>query len=684
MNTPKYIGGGYYYLRLKPFAFLLSLTAINAIAGETITYPGATLTNVFGAGNSLAPSATSFSENSVTVNSGVIGGNVLGGYSATSDNVENNKIYITGVTIYYDVFGGLSRQGNANSNTVNISGGTIKGEVYGGYSDLGSANGNTVNISDGTINYNVYGGYGSSTNSNIVNITGGTMNGNVFGGRSNSGSATNNTINISGGTMNGLIYGGYSDSGSATNNTINISGNPTFGSTTILVGNNKGSGTGNTLNIRTKDIKVKNIENFEFINLYLLDSTKANDTILKVNDAITFGGSNTKLNVSAPNSINSNFNIGDSITLISSATSIDTSKLIISNTSFQASSLAHIYNFDITSEAKAINATLNTKADNPAQKALSEPSIGSLAFINQASDLTARFGMDAMVNSQANLNSSMNSNNSNDNNTNSNNLASFSALNISDTRSNSGSHVDTKGVSILVGISKSIDEEFIYGMFVELGKGNYDSYNSFNTSSVHGSGDSKYYGFGLMSKLDFKDSYYFENSFRVGQIKSDYESEGFDLNSNPSFDSKKMYYGAHLGIGNIIKLNTISNLDIYTKILYTRTSSENINIDSNDFKFASVNSIRSKTGARYNYELNQNSNLYAGIAYEYEFDSKVKAKNLSTNYDIDAPTLKGSTGILEVGYKVLNTKGFNIDLNLQGLSGKKEGVSGGIGVEWRL
>ncbi|CUU82825.1 putative high-molecular-weight surface-exposed protein [Campylobacter hyointestinalis subsp. hyointestinalis] len=81
----------------------------------------------------------------------------------------------------------------------------------------------------------------------------------------------------------------------------------------------------------------------------------------------------------------------------------------------------------------------------------------------------------------------MNSNNSNDNNTNSNNLASFSALNISDTRSNSGSHVDTKGVSILVGISKSIDEEFIYGMFVELGKGNYDSYNSFNTSSVHGS-----------------------------------------------------------------------------------------------------------------------------------------------------------------------------------------------------
>ncbi|PPB67945.1 hypothetical protein [Campylobacter hyointestinalis] len=76
-----------------------------------------------------------------------------------------------------------------------------------------------------------------------------------------------------------------------------------------------------------------------------------------------------------------------------------------------------------------------------------------------------------------------------------------------------------------------------------------------------------------------------------------------------------MYYGAHLGVGNIIKLNAISNLDIYTKILYTRISSENINIDSNDFKFAGVNSIRSKTGARYNYELNQHSNLYAGIAY---------------------------------------------------------------------
>ncbi|PPB51478.1 hypothetical protein, partial [Campylobacter hyointestinalis] len=62
MNTPKYIWGGYYYLRLKPFAFLLSLTAINAIAGETIVYdpvgntttPGTTLTTVTGSANSLA------------------------------------------------------------------------------------------------------------------------------------------------------------------------------------------------------------------------------------------------------------------------------------------------------------------------------------------------------------------------------------------------------------------------------------------------------------------------------------------------------------------------------------------------------------------------------------------------------------------------------------------------------
>ncbi|WP_422851344.1 hypothetical protein [Campylobacter hyointestinalis] len=189
------------------------------------------------------------------------------------------------------------------------------------------------------------------------------MGGNVLGGLSRQGNANSNTVNISGGYIKVDVQGGYSYSGTANSNTINISGNPTFGASTILYGGDKNSGTGdvftsNTLNIRTKNIAVKDIKNFEFINLYLLDSTKANDTILKVNDAIIFGGSNTKLNVSAPNSINSNFNIGDSITLISSATSIDTSKLIVSNTSFQASSLAHIYNFDITSEAQAINATL--------------------------------------------------------------------------------------------------------------------------------------------------------------------------------------------------------------------------------------------------------------------------------------------------------------------------------------
>ncbi|PPB65703.1 hypothetical protein CDQ75_08080, partial [Campylobacter hyointestinalis subsp. hyointestinalis] len=180
---------------------------------------------------------------------------------------------------------------------------------------------------------------------------------------SRQGNANSNTVNISGGDIKVDVQGGYSLSGLANGNTVNISGNPTFGASTILYGGYKVFGTGdvftnNTLNIKTKNITAKDIANFEFINLYLLDSTKANDTILKVNDAITFGGSNTKLNVSALNGINLNFNIGDSIILISIATSIDTPKLIISNTSFQASSLAHIYNFDITSEAQAINATL--------------------------------------------------------------------------------------------------------------------------------------------------------------------------------------------------------------------------------------------------------------------------------------------------------------------------------------
>ncbi|OCS03338.1 beta strand repeat-containing protein, partial [Campylobacter fetus] len=252
-----------------------SLVLINSLfAGETLTYdysgggsttgtaPSNITINGVGFSNAIAPSDTSLSDNVVTI--------------LSTDTLDVNY-----------AFGGYSDTGNVENNIVNISGGTIGNGIYGGHSYSGSTNLNTINISGGIINNNVFGGYSSigSVTNNTVNISSGTIDNNVFGGSTFSGSspANSNTVNISGGTINNNVYGGYiySGSGSETNNnTVTISGTPTF-SNTVIYGGNKSS-TGNTLNIKTSKLNVKDIANFEFINFYLSDDAGKSDAILNL------------------------------------------------------------------------------------------------------------------------------------------------------------------------------------------------------------------------------------------------------------------------------------------------------------------------------------------------------------------------------------------------------------------
>lgn len=211
---------------IKPLALALSLTAINALAGNSYIYdPVGKTTNP----TSFKPSAIKFN-----------GRDIDNSLAPTIDDKTSD-----------------------NSITV-ISTGT----KVGGASDVDF----------------VYGGYGDNAEvkSNSVTMTGGTVNEDIYGGYSDSGSATNNTVAITGGTVKGEVFGGSSDEGSATNNTVNISGAPKFGADTTIYGgrgwnNAKDYFTGNTLNIRTSALKLGNIKNFEFINFYLPNDAKANN-----------------------------------------------------------------------------------------------------------------------------------------------------------------------------------------------------------------------------------------------------------------------------------------------------------------------------------------------------------------------------------------------------------------------
>ena len=222
-------------------------------------------------------------QNSVTIGSGAtVRDNIYGGYSQGQGIVRGNEITINGGSVTKSdaiIAGGYSALSvnTVSDNSVTINDGVINNaRIYGGRGQAGSLiTGNTININGGTIaNGSIFGGQNinsGAVNLNRVNITNGSVNATVYGGHSSGGSAvTGNTVSISGGSVTGNIYGGYSTSGSATDNTVTIGGSASLGSGFNLFGGyvNSGSGdafTGNVLN-KNNAAMIDTARNFQFVN----------------------------------------------------------------------------------------------------------------------------------------------------------------------------------------------------------------------------------------------------------------------------------------------------------------------------------------------------------------------------------------------------------------------------------
>ncbi|GHU31020.1 hypothetical protein AGMMS50256_18880 [Betaproteobacteria bacterium] len=92
-----------------------------------------------------------------------------------------------------------------------------------------------------------------------------------------------------------------------------------------------------------------------------------------------------------------------------------------------------------------------------------------------------------------------------------------------------------------------------------------------------------------------------------------------------------------------------------------------------------MDSQRTRLGTRWSTTLSQQTRAYAGVAWEHEYDGKVKAS--IHGYPLDAPKLKGDSGMLELGVTLNPTnakQGWTLDIGVQGHAGKREGVLGSL------
>jgi len=571
----------------------------------------------------------------------------------TGDPNYNTLNIVTGAVVQYaDGAFTDDLSTNATYNRLNISGGTVTEEATGGYAEHGSATDNTVTISGGNFGpgSSVYGGRGDAddakANENTVIISGGTFNNtDVYGGRATTvgtNVASNNRVIIESafnGTINNL-YGGYTS----------------------------GTSSGNELHLKASGLSITgDLNYFQNLNFYLPTSLAAGQTMITVGGIANI--TDTKVNVGVAGRA-SPLEVGDDVILIKAGTLTGqpaNDGQTVTGNGMHGVTLGYEFEIFADNPNNELLATVTKVAALDSNEAFSEGMAAGAALVNVGADFAAGKGIGWAMGAAGQKGSGSG-------------FGGFGGVQGGKSRYKTGSHVDMSSVSLIAGLAWGNDFDpgrLTLAGFFEYGNGSYDTYNSFaNTGSIKGKGDMYHVGGGLLSRFDANCGGYAESSFRVGSLHNEYKNN--DL-WGAKYTSNSTYYGFHLGAGYIWNINEKASLDLSGKYFWTRVEGDSVTLNTGDpIKFKDVDSSRLRFGGRFAYAVNEYVSPYVGAAYEHEFDGKARAT--TSGFAIKAPSLRGDTGIGELGFtlKPSQTLPLSFDLGVQGYTGKREGVTGSL------
>lgn len=250
------------------------------------------------------------------------------------------------------------------------------------------------------------------------------------------------------------------------------------------------------------------------------------------------------------------------------------------------------------------------------------------------------------------------------------------------TRQETGSHIDVHSWNAILALGHKNEKEksaFEYGAFFEYGTGNYTTHNG----DLRGDGSVRYTGGGLLAKWTAKHGFYVEGSLRGGSIHGKTNGVLRDVNDNPySYESDVPYWGLHLGVGRELDLGHGNTLDVYGKYFMNRRKGTTFDAEDH-YDLNALTSHILRVGVRCTMKRDKWS-YYGGLAYEHELDGK--ASGTVSNGVLSAPIRgtdpTGGSLRMELGATVKpgENSPWNIDFNVTGFAGKKQGVSGGVSV----
>ncbi len=640
---------------------------------------------------------------------------IRGGYAQNGDAIGNLISILDDAQVINNspLYGGYAPTGKANGNIVSIQDhAQVKGSVYGGYSK-GDASGNRIIFGGSSVTTLDFsgssGGYstdGNAIGNTILVMDQAMVDGFLTGGKTlTSGKAIDNHIILSGNSVitspwiaggdsqnddiigntvsildhaqvSGTIAGGSTNGGTVRNNRIILAGAPNLVAAELLGGYSFGGTVrDNTLEIRSAGITVKSVNAFDTYQFLLPKGVSAATPMLTISGGVAtdIQDAHATIEVAGDAGV---LATGTQATLLSNAAGLSSSAYSATPTRITGhQGFALDYQFNVTNNGTALTATVQDVTASEASKAPVEGRASMLALANQGGDLAAGLGMNRARSAAA-----------------SGDWTAFGAVAGGHSRYESGSHVTIDGVSLMAGVARRFAPsagELTVGPFIETGTGSHDSDNNFSGQSVRGSGNSHYVGAGVLAHYDFDRATpdlgaYVEASLRAGRLDSDWSSK--DLKGangqSASYDSNATYVGAHLGAGYRLPIGERSSADLYVQYFWSRLGSDSADVASAPYDFKATDSSRTRLGARFIHAYSDQTRVWAGAAWEHEFDGIARATVYG--FDTPSPSLKGDTGVFELGLTLTpgSRQALSIDIGLQGYVGRRQGFGGAAAVKY--
>ena len=249
-------------------------------------------------------------------------------------------------------------------------------------------------------------------------------------------------------------------------------------------------------------------------------------------------------------------------------------------------------------------------------------------------------------------------------------------------RYKTGSHVDTHTWSAVVAVGSKREHKkgnLEWGVFAEYGRGNYTLHDD---NGGRGDGNTNYAGGGLLAKWTNKHDVYTEASVRMGRMSDSASNMLRDALGNAyGYNVHANYFGAHVGLGKIIKVKKNRDLDVYGKYFYLRRNGVDFDAGGNHYTLDSVASSLLRIGARYGSN-DKKWNWYGGLAYEYEFGGE--SRGTVDGLAIRSASIKGGSVRGEIGMRMDTTKTnpWKVDISIYGYGGKHRGFGGNVSVAY--